>query len=383
MISGEIHELKLLTDLEAISAQYQREFGAPPINLSLWDPAPIFIRDLELRLPPAPDLNGIFYAFSYELPERAALLERLGFDSATRGCLVTHSGSSAIVAAANWLRARGCSRVLILGPRYFTVPYTLTSLGIQWTIAYMARSDSGFSFPDIRNHVESGIDALWLTNPVYCTGVDHDLKQLEQFMSWALDRELHIVIDECLSEPGRRIAPAYSSRYISAIYAPHKSVCVNGVKFAAIVFDKSEQDHFDSWCDVWNGCLPISSILGVRHFLSSDFESYRATFRRLIFQQHKKIRNVAADAPSIVLDSKADGYLISAYVPHIEAVAGLDREFLKRAAYATGAIFISGARNELDPKSGLSFRLNLSAMDTPAIGAFARLCAWCDQLLVA
>jgi aspartate/methionine/tyrosine aminotransferase len=258
MVDADIRELKLLADLEFISDRYEEQFGAPPINLSLWNPAQSLIKELELRLPPSSDLKGIEYAFSYDLPEIEAVIKALGFNPETRGCLLTHSGSTAIVATANWLRGRGCSRVLIVGPRYFTVPYALTSFGINWTVAYMHRSQGGrFSFPVLEEHSLQGIDALWLTSPVYCTGIDYDDRESSNFISAMLRRGIRVVLDECLSENGRRIGPKFSDQGIAAIYAPHKSICVNGVKFAAIVFDGSEQEHFDSWCDVWNGCPDI------------------------------------------------------------------------------------------------------------------------------
>jgi aspartate/methionine/tyrosine aminotransferase len=380
MVGADIRELRLLADLESIAERYEERFGAAPVNLSLWNPAPSLVQDLELRLPPSSDLKGIDYAFSYELPERPTLLETLGFDPATRGCVLTHSGSTAIVAAANWLKARGCLRVLIVGPRYFTVPYALASFGIHWTVAYMRRSKDGkFSFPAIEDHLLRDIDALWLTSPVYCTGIDFDDIQSEHFITSMLRRGLRIVVDECLSESGRRIGPRFTDAGIATIYAPHKSICVNGVKFATVVFHSSEQEHFDSWCDVWNGCLPISSVIGVRHFLSSDYVRYQTEFRKLTSLRHERVRSIVAQTPSILLDPDADGYLISVYAPNIEAQAGLDVSFLEEAANATGAVFISGARNEMDPEVGLSFRLNLAAVDTSALGALARLCRWLDQ----
>jgi hypothetical protein len=380
MSDSDIRELRLLADLESIAVRYEQLFGAPPINLSVWNPTPSLIRDLELQLPPTPDLKGIDYAFSYEMPERPALLAELGFDPSARGCLVTHSGSSGIIAASNWMKTKGRSKALIVGPRYFTVPYALASLGIDWTIAYMRRSNDGrFSFPNIEELVRNGIDSLWLTNPIYCTSIDYDIPSLNEFISTALRQNLLIVLDECLSEKECRIGPRFNHANVAAIYAPHKSVCVNGIKFAVVVFDHSEQVHFDSWCDVWNGCLPISSVVGVRHFLSADFERYRAIFRSLVSLRHRDVRSIVSNTRSITLDQQADGYLISIYAPQIEARAGLNLPFLERAANATGAIFISGARNELDPNAGLSFRLNLAAMDTSSLGALARLCAWLDQ----
>lgn len=379
MADADIRELRLLADLDGISERYKERFGATPINLSLWNPAETLVRDFELRLPASPDLRGIDYAFSYEIPEREVLLKALGFDPAARGCLLTHSGSTAIVASANWLRKRRCSQVLIVGPRYFTVPHALTSFGIDWTVAHMRRSQNGkFSFPILEGLSLDKIDAIWLTNPVYCTGVDYNGRELDDFISTMLGRGMRIVIDECLSERGRRIGPQFTQEGIAAIYAPHKSICVNGVKFAVIVFDSLEQEHFDSWCDVWNGCLPISSIVGIRHFLTPDFERYRTDFRKLTLLRHEKVRAILSQTPSISLDPEADGYLISVYVPRIEARFGLDASFLEEAANATGAIFIAGARNEMDPAAGLSFRVNLAAIDSAALGALARLCAWLD-----
>lgn len=375
-MTSDIPELLLLEEIEELSEAYELTFGAPPVNLSTWNPSHAVLGDLTLTLPQRA-ASWIDYSFSYDLAERAPLLARLGYSSDKFGCIVVHSGSTAIVCVANWLRVRGVSRVLFLAPRYFSVPHALQAVGISNGVLHVQRTPTGFVVPEISADALRDYDALWITNPVYCTSVDLPARDISSLVELAGSCGLPCVIDECLAEPGRYLGPKLSASCLTvAIYAPHKAICVNGLKFAMAVFPESEQRHFDTWSDVWSGCLPASSVLAVRHFLSSDFERYRGAFKSMIAGTHKSMRTLVEGMPGIALDEGADGYLVSVYASALSADLGKDMDFLRESIWSSGASFIGGIRNELDPRSGLSFRINLAALDTAALGGLARVGHW-------
>ena len=374
---AEIPELLLLEDIEALSEAYRREFGQPPINLSTWDPSFQLLDGLEPK-PPAMRSDGwIDYSFSYDLDERAELIAKFGFDQKLFGGLATHSGSTAIISVINWLRAIRCKRILIIAPRYFSVPHALNVFDIEYDLLHVRRTPAGYVLPDIKDVTAANCDAVWITHPVYCTSVDFNGSVLNTIRALVHRHKLICVVDECLSEPGRYISASLAeSGPVTAIFAPHKAVCINGLKFGFVAFPAEHQRHFDAWSDVWNGCLPASSVLAVRHFLSPDFERYRGDFKSKIANSHALLRSIVGKFPNLSLDSGADGYLVSVFVPRLSHDLGTNLPFLRDATWSSGASFIAGARNELDPASGLSFRVNLSNLDQGAAGALARLCDW-------
>ena len=377
--SGGILELALLSDIDEISAEYCSAHGARPVNLSHWDQSISLKSRLQVRVPRATQQSAIDYAFSYTQPNRDDLVRALGFEISQSGCLLSHSGSSAIVAVVHWLKATGRKRVVVVGPRYFTVPYALTEFGLEMQTAYCKRSSSGYDLPDNIDILARSADAIWITNPVYCTSCDYYSPDIDRLKLIA-ESGIALVLDECLSEANRRLAPHFSTTAdVTAIFAPHKSICVNGMKFAAIIFAKKWQDMFDAWADVWLGCLPMSSALGVKHFLAPEFLSYSRQFKEECQRARALFSSIVSAFPTLSFDREADGYLVSVFAPSIPAELGLDFNFLKEATQASGATFIAGLRNQMDPSAGLSFRVNLAALDEAAQGALHRLCFFLER----
>ena len=125
-----IKELQLLDEIEQIEEDYEAEFGQPPVNVSTWDPSVDVVQANLLATMPPVQGAGKDYIFSYILKDNAGLRRALGYTDSRWRSLVAHAGSASIVMTCNWLRASGARKVLILGPRYFTVPHCLQAFGI-------------------------------------------------------------------------------------------------------------------------------------------------------------------------------------------------------------------------------------------------------------
>jgi len=314
---GEIRELSLLKDLEDIAARYERDYGAPPLNLSTWDPskelgARKLLGPVSLSQPLRVD-----YSFTYTAPRKLKLLSKLGFQSDNRDCLLSHSGSSAIVAMINWLRINGRKRLLIVGPRYFTVPHACAALGVTCSITHFRRVHGSYTLPSDFASVARRFDAVWVTNPVYCTSADIAAEDLRVLSGIAVEGPI-LILDECLAEDGRQIGPQMQKAggEIFSIHAPHKAICVNGLKFAALTYDPKWASQFDSWSDVWLGCLPASSELAIEHYLSPNFEVYADSFKAECRQAFAALADIVQRYPGIELDTQASGYLVSVIGPH-------------------------------------------------------------------
>ena len=275
----------------------------------------------------------------------------------------------------NWLRASGAKKILILGPRYFTVPHCLEAMGIKFDTQHFVRDNNGYRAPG-----KSGVsdyDGVWITNPIYGTGVYIDPEELIQLHEAWTQKDKFFVVDECLASPSQYVGPSLVPNAKTTILAaPHKSVCVNAYKFAVSIVEQSQLEHFEHWSDVWLGCLPQSSHQAIDHFLNNGFESYRVQFESAIHEQTSEFIALTNAIPLAVLDQNALGYFRSVYFPKLSTELGLESSFLREATFSTGTSFIPGIRNDLDPSTGLSFRVNLAAFNKEARGAYVRLCRW-------
>jgi aspartate/methionine/tyrosine aminotransferase len=311
------------------------------------------------------------YRFSYQLACREKLLAALGYTAAGRRIMVTENGTSAVVAAASSLGLLGVTRVVLLAPCYFAAKHALRRFGLEVQLVHWHREEGQFSLPELRLGPN---DALWLENPVFntgCSGLEGQTDALQKMMH----EQHYIVADEALAVPPGPLSPALSdaSRYIG-VHAPHKALCVNGLKFGAVSFHDSLYELFDHWSDIFNGGLSLSAEAALEHFLSPEYENHASVVAREIDEAQTSLSQVVAGAGNgFELDNATSGYWRTIYVPSIPAHAGEDLEWIAGLAEATGAIFIPGSRAAFDPSWGFSFRVNLLRLGRTEVGALRRL----------
>lgn len=350
-----------------VSERYERKFGVAPINVSHWNPSEETRRALS-PLVTTPPIDVINYFYSYTLrPEE--LLGALGFQSQLeKFCLLTPGGTATMLIAVKLLQIINIRTLYVMCPFYFPLKYQCESLGVDTRYQSMERHCGAFKLPPrIPSSLADG-EALWITSPVYCTGVylqNEDIDRLRSF----LGAGGIVIADESLSLRGRELSASLGdfSTFIG-IYSPHKALSLNGLKFSALVTDKRYDVLLDSWADVLYGALAASSVAATKHFMSPDFVAYEQSFLDLIGDAALFLRGVAKDLHNIELDTKASGHYVTCYFPHLSAELGNDSEFLWRTSLETGAIFMAGTRNHLDPSWGLNFRINL-ALDGPQFRA--------------
>lgn len=373
--TDQIRELKLLDQIEEIEEKYESKFGVAPVNLSTWDPKPdVISTDFLATLPPITG-TGKNYIFSYYLNDNAGLRAALGYTHERWRSLVSHSGSANIVLTCNWLRCGGARKILILGPRYFTVPHCLDVMGIKYDTLYFKRNNEGFQLP--KNLRPKDYDGIWVTNPVYGTGVYIPLTEILKLQqTWSFN-DRYFILDECLASPNNYYGPNLSPHAKTTILAaPHKSICVNAYKFAISIFEQSQLEHFEQWSDVFLGCLPQSSFQAIEHIRSNGFLEYFELFQSCIKQPEAELEQLTSKFPKAMLDQSAEGYFRTVYFQSILAKLGYDIDFLYDLIFSTGTSVIPNIRNELDPQSGFSFRVNLAAFNVQAKGAYVRLAQW-------
>ncbi|HEX8456352.1 MAG TPA: hypothetical protein VF656_03440 [Pyrinomonadaceae bacterium] len=364
MPRSEIHELEGLSYLEDLAEEYESKSGSAPFDLSHWDPSNHAINALlkYLRLPVPP--LAVPYIYSYYTGVQEQILQRLGFQAA-RNCLLVHSGTNAMVIAVRWLKALRLRRVLILCPAYFPVFYASEMMDLGYERIYMRRDMGKWHLPQEEIaayiHESPAETAVWVTNPVYCTGFY--LSEFDVgFLNSLLERGVSIVADECLSKSGHELGRTlgWSERFLG-LYSPHKSVCLNAVKFAAIVSAPQYEEFFDSWVDVLAGGLGASSYSALIHFLDDNFSHFQSAFFQHIEETRKDVLElINRQATLIETDESSVGHFMTCYAPKVPGIWGDDKQFLRQLISNTGAILIPGTRNHFNPDIGFNFRINLA-----------------------
>ena len=366
MKAGLIHELRGLEDLEELAAEYQGEFGSLPFNLSHWDPSEQVSRSLLkcLRLPKPPDAMPYIYSYYTGAPRQVA--ERLGFEWAGRDCLLVHSGTSAIVLTLWWVKAMGFENLIILCPTYFPVFYLAEVMSMPSQSIFTKRERGNWTLPrkDLVKLTGNPTTrtVVWVTNPIYCTGV-YLSESDRQFLGSLLDNGVTIIADECLAKNGYEISRELGGRKnFIGLYTPHKSVCLNAIKFGAVVFDRKDEEFFDSWADVFTGGLSASNYSGIFHFLQEkDFSLFEGEFFKLVQNARSRVIEMVNKCDGIFeLDENSVGHFMTCYAPNLKDRKGDEKEFLRRLISDTASIVIPGMMNHFNPDWGFCFRINLA-----------------------
>lgn len=369
-----VAELDELEQIEAVAARYVATFGSEPLNVSHWDPSAPFAAKLTGALELDHRGDPLAYIYSYGLDSRETLLRRLGFDPERKACLVTPSGTVSILCAVNWLAARERKKFSVLGPFYFSVLHQARQLGLSVNKQFMQRRDGHYQLPADPGWIAAPPnEAVWLTAPVYCTGtplVEHDRQRLREF----LEHGGILVADECLAASGMELGRELGEYPgFIGIYSPHKSVCLNGLKFSVIVFDREHETFFEQWADVLYGGLSLSTIVAIRHFLSDNFRLYAERFTEEVGLALAFVKQAAGRCPRGEFDRNPSGHLVTFYLPHVIANAGNDEGFLWNLCHSSSTIVIPGLRNHFDPAVGFCFRINLALDGSQFRGGIARL----------
>ena len=376
-------EIECITKLEDLEAAYAQRFGAAPFNISHWDPSEEFHREMLQHLEMPALSSAINYRFSYQIEQTKPVLSKLGGCEAHHELLFTPSSTSSILCALNWLRSLGIRRMLVACPAYFSVFHASRRFGIELGKIYLRRTNGEFSLPNPRSRTWRKPAALWLTSPVYGAGVYLSPDAIA-FVSRLLESGWSVIADECLALPGNELIRTLGRHAnFMSIYSPHKSVCVNGVKVSALIYDAKHGRLLDQWADVWYGGLGCSSSAAIAHFLSGNFDSYLSAFLKAIEEQHRRFQ-LTCEAEGVEIDLSAKGHFVSCYFPALPSGLGNSARFMERLIYATGGSLISGNRSRLHGTIGFSFRVNLArsgALFDPTLARIVRYLANCIRSL--
>ena len=369
--------MDFLQDIKSIQNEYYSKYAHNPFNVSDWNPSDEFKRKIEYKLKMKNCFNPIDYIFSYTFDQNSHnnILKKLGYNNnlAKRAVLITPNGSSSIRNVLHWLKENQYNKLITISPTYFTVFSGCNDYNIEYKEIFLYRDDYSFfvNEQDLFSNVTQA-DAVWITNPVYCTSTYFENRMINNIKK-ILEMGKIVIADESLCISGYELIRKLGEyKNFIGIYSPHKSICVNGNKFSIITYAKEENLLFNDWVVSLSGNLLVSNGIAVNHFLSNNFEIYSQAFNDEINFNFVKLKKLLSKL-KVDYDCKSNGYLLTLYFPNIPGNKGYDKEFLKKLIFNTGTTMIPGVRNHFDHNLGFCFRINLCCLTTFMYHSLKRL----------
>ena len=335
-------------------------------RLSYWNPEKENIDSLlDNIIKPTAD-NVIEYIFSYDIsPEiKRKVLEKFGLSNFNSGVdmILNPSGTASIYSVINLLKEKKINYIGVLAPVYFSFPRVCENLQVDYKNYYLQHEFSSFTLSPKDKIEILEADAIWITNPVYCTSVFYD--EIKSDIKKWIDLGKIIIFDESLCLYGFELIREFDyHENIISIVSPHKSLCINGMKFSGIITSKDNAIVLNEWLDIIVGCLSVSNMEAVNHFLSDNFNFVSDLFiEEIVVPSNLKVIEVCKKY-NVIYDKNAMGGFITLYFPDIplDYFENIDR--LKTVMLKTNCSFIPGSKNHFESQQGFCFRINLARVN--------------------
>lgn len=242
-------------------------------NLSHWNTSLDF-QEYMLRYIQLERISDIFsyrYTYDFSKDTRNKIVEKfIGRKDENIMCLLTPSSTCSITNIINYLKLNNFQKLCILTPAYFSVEENCKIFSLQYEKVPL-RFENGKHVIPVEYILNNHFDAIWITSPVYSTGILYDSVQIERLQK-LINHRILVIADETLALPKQELSRVLPiNEYFFAIYSPHKPLYINSIKFSAIVCPIKNDDFFEQWIDVLGGALLHSNISAVMHYLSSNY----------------------------------------------------------------------------------------------------------------
>ena len=352
-----------LMEIEQAESRFKNLMGQLPFSLSGWNPSE-FYRNIcmpaKFSFPERTELVNYIYYYDLSADTVKSLCKKM-FDNEFLNISVTNSGTSSISLVTSVLSSIGLKRILTVNPTYFSLFYNCTQKQLVCTELDILRTETGYQLPQraILDNLNDN-DVLWLTNPVYNTSVYLQEQDILFLQEQVLPRK-YVVADECFCknglELGRRLG---QNKHFIGIYAPTKSLLVNGAKFSVILVPPELKSCFCRWSDVVCGGLAASTLQAISYFMSPEADLLKRHLDDVHAETLKKVSRILSQYDDVLVDNASNGHIIMCYVPKLSAHYLYSAEDFFLFQTQTGASIIPGVYFRFSAQAGFMFRINLS-----------------------
>ena len=301
------------------------------------------------------------YVYTYEIDDKihGKVLKKLNINYEDCTAIFLPSSTLAIVNIANFLQKKGCKKVCILQPSYFSVEPCLNSFGIEAVNISLLYKDDRFSIP-MKDILESAPDAVWITSPIFCTNLYLDNFEVQKLNTF-LEQKKYVIFDESLTSiyniPCSNIV---TNNYAISIHSPHKVLGTNATKFACIVSHKCYADFFNNWTDLYSGGLTLSSTIAIRHFLSDNYNFVLKKSYEYIHNTYIEVTNLLEKHRQYFSYTHAAGIYITVFFKYVPYEISTRISFIKKLIENTKVSLLPGYLEGFFENTGFCFRVNLT-----------------------
>lgn len=373
-----IDDIFVMDDIFSIEQEAEQKYGVHIPNVSHWDSSIDFQKSMaQVLVLPSQSLPwNYYYSYSISKEERKQVLHHLGVQTQqlhdTMGLLL-QSSTIAIVNMINLLKHFKYKKLCILQPAYFSVALCCAMLSLKYGIEQMLFINDQPQIP-IDKLISGGYDSIWITSPIFCTGYYPDEKMLKE-IKFLKSLGVTVVFDESLALPGKELVRLFSvDQKTFAIYSPHKSIAMNGIKFAVIVCDKFYEDFLEQWVDVFSGALSSSNRDAVLHYITPNYlEGCFPAYKTYINNTKKIVSNILDQYSFASMLPATDGHYINIFVDLKIQGKNEFLKFHKDLVHNCLASFIPASLNGFDCNQNFGFRINLTGNILEMEGAVGRI----------
>ncbi len=305
-----INEIFQIDDILEEEKRIAREKEIKVINVSHWNTAPTY-QEYMLKNIILNHENNIFdYVYSYDFKKmtREQILCKVGVENKKNCmCLLTPSSTISILNIINYLKLNGYHKLCILEPAYFSVEQACIAFGLNYQKKSLEYREWHYSLPSVNEIIEGNFDAIWITSPIYSSGIKYNDSQINTIKK-LINRNVLVIADETLSLSGQELCRRIPiSRNFFSIYSPHKALFINSIKFSAIVCPLENDDFFEQWIDVLGGGLLSSNVTAILHFLSDNFDYCTQKSTKWFKNTLNVVQEVLKQFPKVYCDTNDIG----------------------------------------------------------------------------
>lgn len=359
-----IDDIFLMDEIFSFEQDYNRKTGISITNVSHWDSSNKFQQHMNkyIQLPPSSSPWNYYYTYSISFEDRKKVLSNLGItlekQEKTMGLLL-QSSTIAIVNIINLLKNSNRNKLCILQPAYFSVTHCCSMFSLDYGIEQISFINNKPIIP-VNKILSKGYDSVWITSPVFGTGYYFNSLEINE-IRLLKDAGLTIVFDESLALPGKELVREFPiDKNFFAIYSPHKSIGMNGIKFSVIICSKSYEDYLEQWIDVFSGALSCSNRDAVFHYISDNFllECF-PSYISYVNKNKQIVLDIIKKYPFASTYTNSYGHYISIFTDFKTQDNNQLLSLIKSIIVNGHASFIPGKLNGFN-NDKLNFRINLT-----------------------
>lgn len=335
-------------------------------NISYWNAAKKYQEYILKYIHLCPEKNIFNYKYTYDIPYelRQEITKKLGCrNEQDTMCLLTSSSTQSIMNIINYLKLFNYRRLCILTPAYFSVEECCKILEMPYEKKNLLLLDREYIIP-IEEILNNDYDAVWLTSPVYSTGIVFSPLQICNIKR-IVESGILVIADESLALPGQELLNKIPiSKHFFSIVSPHKPLYINSIKFSAILCPEENDDFFEQWIDVLSGSLLYGNILAISHYLSENYQHCVGKSNKWFCKGLIMIKEILERFPFAYCDTSSIGPYKSIYLKTYKNIN--DIRNIKQLINTQFVSYIPSAYNGFD-NDIQCFRINMS-LDTMELG---------------